>query len=122
MMGVRTLELAQAAQVPAVREKKNRIHFSELSISENQLGNPLASFVNRASPGTTPSIGLIVLEPRVLSDGGVPGEAQFAKEARLLSCFQQSCVAMNVYAGRYKRLNWKILKQTATLRRFHGED
>ena len=58
----------------------------------------------------------------MLSDGGVPGEAQFAKEARLLSCFQQSCVAMNVYTGRYKRLNWKILKQTATLRRFHGED
>ena len=52
MMGVRTLELAQAAQVPAVREKKNRIHFSELSISENQLGNPLASFVNRAGDHT----------------------------------------------------------------------
>lgn len=58
MMGLRTLELAQAAQVPAVRKKKNIIHFSELSISENQLGNPLASFVNRASPGTTPSIGV----------------------------------------------------------------
>ena len=38
------------------------------------------------------------------------------------SWFKRSRVVVNVYACRWKRINWKFWKQTAAWRRFHGED
>ena len=56
------------------------------------------------------SVDLSHLAPVVLydaSDGVVPDDGQFAKEAGLPSW---------VYAGRQKRLHWKFFKQTAAKR------
>jgi len=50
--------------------------------SASQLLFPLHPFPYL--PGTTPSLGI---KPRVLSDGVVPGEAKFAKEAGLTRWF-----------------------------------
>jgi len=36
--------------------------------------------------------------------------------------FQRACVVVNVYASRYKPVNWKFCEQTAALRRFRGDD
>ena len=62
------------------------------------------------------------LEPRVPSD--VWSQARLSLKGRQghQAGFQSSCVKVNVYAGREKRLNWKFLKQTAAQRRLHGED
>ena len=42
----------------------------------------------------------------------VPGEAQFKRRQGYQAGFQRSCVKVNGYAGRSKRLDWKFLKQT----------
>ena len=59
--------------------------------SASQLLYLLHSFSIPAGDHTVASLGI---KPRVLSDGVVPGEAKFAKEAGLTSWFQRSCVVL----------------------------
>ena len=73
--------------------------------SASQLLYLLHSFSIPAGDHTVASLGI---KPRVLSDGVVPGEAKFAKEAGLTSLF--STVVSCCYL---KHLNGKFLKESA---------